>query len=133
MTFRLWRCFYCKEGDESGQVFQNFGSSLLSYCQQVMDNCIDILDMANKHICTFCVKSIISSRKLATHLLTHTGEKSPKCAQRNKSFRLAAHLKNHLICHTEEKKHPCQALTRVKKVNSRVEREILNSDLEFRE
>jgi len=26
-----------------------------------------------------------------------------------------------------------QALTRVKKVNSRVEREILNSDLEFRE
>ena len=72
-----------------------------------MDNCIDILDMANKHICTFCVKSIISSRKLATHFLTHIGEKSHKCAQCNKSFSLAAHLKTHLLCHIEERKHPC--------------------------
>ena len=50
-----------------------------SYCQQAMDNCIDILDMANKHICTFCVKSIISSRKLATHLLTHWRDVAQMC------------------------------------------------------
>ena len=59
------------------------------------------------NICTFCVKSFICSNRLATHLITHTGEKSHKCAQCNKSFSLAAHLKSHLLGHTEEKKHLC--------------------------
>ena len=92
-----------------GKVDRVFHSKVIfsSIIDKRWKRTVMILNMANKHPCTMCVKSFSFASELARHKPTHSGVKMHKCGQCNTSFSQAAHLKTHLLTHSGEKPHKC--------------------------
>ena len=57
--------------------------------------------------CSQCNKSFNRAEHLISHMLTHTGEKPHKCTRCPKSFSQDGNLNAHLLTYTGEKPHSC--------------------------
>ena len=108
VRYKRWRK---KEQQMLGKRLWRERESGLSGCHLIIIVFASVIvsTMERKHPCTMCVcdKSFQNASCLSRHLLTHSGERSHKCAQCDKSFGQASHLKRHILTHSGVKMHKC--------------------------